>query len=49
MTVATVGVRHALVMLAVVAALNLFAEGEYKMPMLKWVGKRRQRPSRRSS
>ena len=39
MTVATVGVRHALVMLAVVAALNLFAEGEPKMPTLNWMGR----------
>ncbi|MBR6734637.1 MAG: site-specific DNA-methyltransferase [Kiritimatiellae bacterium] len=26
-------------LLAAVAVLNLFAEGEYKMPMLKWAGK----------
>ena len=39
MTGATIGVRHALVMLAVVAALNLFAEGEPKMPTLNWMGR----------
>ena len=39
MTVAAMGVKRALVMLAAMAALNLFAEGEYKMPMLKWAGK----------
>ncbi len=39
MTVATMGVRRALVMLAAVAALNLFAEGEPKMPMLNWMGR----------
>ena len=39
MTVATMGVRHALVMLAVVAALNLFAEREPKMPTLNWMGR----------
>lgn len=39
MTVATMGVRRALVMLAAVAALNLFAEGEPKMPTLNWMGR----------
>ena len=39
MTVATTGVKLALVMLAVVAALNLFAEGEPKMPTLNWMGR----------
>ena len=39
MTVAAMGVKRALVMLAAMAALNLFAEGEHKMPMLKWAGK----------
>ena len=39
MTRATIGVRHALVMLAAVAALNLFAEGEPKMPTLNWMGR----------
>ena len=33
------GRKRALVMLAAMTALNLFAEGEYKMPMLKWAGK----------
>ena len=28
-----------MLLLAAVAVLNLFAEGEYKMPMLKWAGK----------
>jgi hypothetical protein len=33
------GVERTLVMLAVVATLNLFAEGEPKMPMLNWMGR----------
>ena len=39
MTVTTTGVRRALLMLAAMAALNLFAEGEPKMPMLNWMGR----------
>ena len=39
MTVATIGVRCALVLLAVFTALNLFAEGEPKMPTLNWMGR----------
>ena len=39
MTVATTGVKLALVMLAAMAALNLFAEGEPKMPTLNWMGR----------
>lgn len=39
MTVATIGVRCALFLLAVFTALNLFAEGEPKMPTLNWMGR----------
>ena len=39
MTGATMGVRRALVILAAVAALKLFAEGEPKMPTLNWMGR----------
>ena len=36
---ATIGVKRALLILAAVAALDLFAEGEPKMPMLNWMGR----------
>ena len=39
MAVAKVGVSCALVLLAVFTALNLFAEGEPKMPTLNWMGR----------
>ena len=39
MTGATMGVRRALVILAAMAALKLFAEGEPKMPTLNWMGR----------
>ena len=39
MAVAKVGVRCALVLLAVFTVLNLFAEGEPKMPTLNWMGR----------
>ncbi len=32
-------VEVGLLLLATVAAWRLFAEGEFKMPMLKWAGK----------
>ena len=39
MTVVKLSVRRALVVLVAVAALNLFAEGEQKMPTLNWMGR----------
>ena len=45
MTVATIGVRCALFLLAVFTALNLFAEGELKMPTLNWMGREKSTKS----
>ena len=39
MAVVKLSVRRALVILAAVAALNLFDEGEPKMPTLNWMGR----------
>ena len=39
MTIVTMGVRRAMMVLAAVAAWSLFAEGEPKMPTLNWMGR----------